>query len=83
MANPSNPDRPDIGQQSGKPSQGAGDYHLRCADVGYKDCPWEASGSTQDDVLRKAEQHGRQEHNLTNIDDDTRNRVRSQIHRAA
>jgi predicted small metal-binding protein len=33
--------------------------------------------------LRNAEQHGRDQHNLTSIDEDTRNKVRSKITRAA
>jgi len=67
--------KPPTGQQ--------GDYHFRCADVGFNECKWETRGNSPDEVLRNAEQHGRQQHNLTNIDDETRNRVRSQIHKAA
>jgi predicted small metal-binding protein len=67
--------RPPTGEQ--------GDYHFRCADVGFSECKWETRGNSPDEVLRNAEQHGRQQHNLTNIDDETRNRVRSQIHKAA
>jgi predicted small metal-binding protein len=33
--------------------------------------------------LRNVEQHGRQQHHLANIDEDTRNKVRSKIHQAA
>ena len=66
-----------------KNTSAEGDYHFRCADVGFNECKWETRGNSPDEVLRNAEQHGRQQHNLTNIDDDIRNRVRSQIHKAA
>lgn len=75
MATTNNPDRSSTSQQ--------GDYHFRCADAGFNECKWETRGNSPDEVLRNAEQHGRQQHNLTNIDDETRNRVRSQIHKAA
>ena len=88
----SNPETGNLSQSSGqnvnaetrKPSTGErGNYHFRCSDVGYKECPWETSGSSPDEVLRNAEQHGRQQHNLTSIDEETRNKVRSNIHKAA
>jgi len=58
-------------------------YSFRCADAGFTACPWEAKGSSPDEVLQKAEQHGREQHNLTSIDDATRDKVRSKIHHAA
>ncbi len=69
--------------QSSQASTGRGDYHFRCADVGFQGCNWETSGSSPEEVLRNAEQHGREQHNLTSIDEDTRNKVRSKITRAA
>ena len=98
MATTNKPDRSSTGQNTGssnpqnttsatgerKPPMGQqGDYHFRCSDVGFNECKWETRGNSPDEVLRNAEQHGRQQHNLTNIDDDTRNRVRSHIHKAA
>ena len=68
------------GTQSGT---GKGDYQFRCSDVGFTGCNWETRGSSPEEVLRNAEQHGREQHNLSNIDEDTRNRVRSKITRAA
>jgi predicted small metal-binding protein len=87
----SNPQTGNLNQSSGQdatrkgPSStgGSESYHLRCADVGYKECPWETRGSSPDEVLRNAEQHGRQQHNMTNIDEETRNKVRSHIRKAA
>src|SRR5947209_7948413 len=67
--------RPPTGEQ--------GDYKFRCADAGFNECKWETRGNSPDEVLRNAEQHGRQQHNLANIDDETRNRVRNHIHKAA
>ena len=50
--------------------------HLSCADAGFTGCSWEAKGSSPDDVLRQAEQHGREQHNMTSINDETRDKVR-------
>jgi predicted small metal-binding protein len=58
-------------------------YSFRCADAGFTGCSWEAKGSNPDDVLRQAEQHGREQHNMTSIDEDMRNKVRSKIRQAA
>jgi len=64
-------------------SSGSQKYSLRCADVGFNDCSWQTTGSSQEEVLRKAEQHGREQHHLSNIDENTRDKVRSQIRQAA
>ena len=74
MATITKPDRPNKDNET---------YSFRCADAGFTACPWEAKGSTPEEVLQKAEQHGREQHNLTSIDDQTRDRVRSKIHHAA
>lgn len=70
-------------QSSQSGSGGSGDYRFRCADVGFQGCNWETRGSSPEEVLRNAEQHGREQHNLTSIDEETRNKVRSKITRAA
>ncbi|HEV7519998.1 MAG TPA: DUF1059 domain-containing protein [Candidatus Angelobacter sp.] len=64
-------------------NQGNENYSFRCADAGFTGCSWEAKGSSPDDVLQKAEQHGREQHNLTSINDQTRDMVRSKIRQAA
>jgi predicted small metal-binding protein len=69
--------------QSTQSGAGRGEYQFRCADVGFTGCNWETRGSSPEEVLRNAEQHGREQHQLTNIDEDTRNKVRSKITRAA
>jgi predicted small metal-binding protein len=85
MANPNKPDQPKGVQSTGNQPQSGGheSYSFRCADAGYKECLWETKGSTPDEVLQKAEQHGREQHRITNMDDETRNKVRSKIQRAA
>ena len=50
--------------------------NFRCSDVGPKSCNWQASGKSEDEILRKAEQHGREAHNLT-MDDNIRSKVRN------
>jgi predicted small metal-binding protein len=56
--------------------------NFRCSDVGPKNCDWQVSGNSEEELMPKIEQHGRQDHGMT-IDDQTRNRVRSAIHRQA
>jgi len=76
MANPNKPEQPK-GVQS---SQGGGqNYRFRCADAGYTDCRWETRGSSREEVMRNAEQHGREKHHMTNMDENTRNKVMSNI----
>jgi len=56
--------------------------NFRCADVGPKNCDWQVSGDSEQEIMPKIEQHGREQHNLT-IDDATRNKVRNAIQRRA
>lgn len=79
MVNPNKPDQPKGVQSTGNRES----YSFRCADAGFNECNWETRGATPDEVLHKAEQHGREHHRLTNIDEETRNKVRSKIQRAA
>jgi predicted small metal-binding protein len=62
--------------------QGHGKMNFRCADVGPKTCDWQVSGNSEEEIMPKIEQHGREKHNLT-MDGETKNRVRSAIHRKA
>lgn len=71
------------GPQSTQTGIGQGNYRFRCADMGFTGCNWETRGSSAEEVLRNAEQHGREQHNLTSIDEDMRNKVRSKITQAA
>jgi predicted small metal-binding protein len=62
--------------------QGQGKMNFRCADVGPKTCDWQFSGNSEQEIMPKIEQHGREKHNLT-MDNETRNKVRSAIQRKA
>jgi predicted small metal-binding protein len=42
----------------------------------------QVSGNTEQEIMPKIEQHGREKHNMT-IDDQTRNKVRNAIHKQA
>ena len=55
---------------------------FRCADVGPKTCEWQVSGNSEAEIMPKIEQHGREKHNMK-IDEDTRQKVHSAIHRNA
>ncbi len=52
---------------------------FRCADVGHTSCNWSVVGHSEDEVMRKAEQHGREAHGMNNIDDNTRQKIRGAI----
>jgi predicted small metal-binding protein len=62
--------------------QGQGKMNFLCADVGPKSCDWQVSGNSEQEIMPKIEQHGREKHNLT-MDNETRNKVRSAIQRKA
>ena len=49
---------------------------------GAKNCDWQVSGNSEQEIMPKIEQHGREKHGLE-IDDYTRNRVRDAINRQA
>jgi len=51
---------------------------FRCSDLGHK-CNWEVSGQSEEELMPQIEQHGRQAHNLQQMDSDSRQRVRSAI----
>ena len=53
---------------------------FRCADVGPSNCNWSVVAQTDDEIVRKAEQHGREAHGMTDIDEQTRDRIRGAIH---
>lgn len=60
--------------QSGKDQK-----HFRCADLGHKECSWEVSGRSEEEIMPQIERHGRERHNVTNFDNESRNRVRNAI----
>jgi predicted small metal-binding protein len=58
-------------------------YSFRCADVGLAECQWQTNGSTPEEIMRNAEEHGRSDHNLTEINEDLRKRIKQNIKHAA
>jgi predicted small metal-binding protein len=65
-----------------QPSQSQGKVNFKCSDVGPKECNWQVTGNSEQEIMPKIEQHGREKHNMT-IDDQTRNKVRNAIHKQA
>ena len=63
-------------------TENKGKLKFRCADVGPKNCDWQVSGNSEEEIMPQIEQHGREKHNM-NIDDNTRRQVRGAIHRKA
>jgi predicted small metal-binding protein len=63
-------------------SDNHGKMNFRCADAGQKNCDWQVSGNSEDELMPKIEQHGREKHQL-NMDDETKKKVRGAIHRKA
>lgn len=69
-------------QSGGQHSEHNGKLNFRCSDVGPKDCDWQVSGQSENEIMPKIEQHGREKHNMK-IDDTTRQKVRGAIHQQA
>jgi predicted small metal-binding protein len=66
-----------------QPDQGAGaDYTFRCADMGYQ-CAFETHGGSEEEVMNQVEQHGREAHNMQQLSDQKRYKIRNNIRRAA
>lgn len=59
------------------------DVRFRCKDAGYTDCPWEARGHDEKDLMSQVEKHGREAHGIQNFDQQTRNKVKQAIRPAA
>jgi predicted small metal-binding protein len=59
--------------------EGGGNVIFRCADVADPSCRWEVSGRSEAEIMPQIERHGREQHNITNFDEGTRNRVRNAI----
>lgn len=54
---------------------------LKCRDAGY-DCDWETSSNDENEILRRAEEHARQRHGMTQMDQKTREKIQSSIREA-
>jgi predicted small metal-binding protein len=57
----------------------SGNKTFRCSDMGHKDCSWEVSGRSEDELMPQIESHGRERHGINNLDEDSRRRVRNNI----
>ena len=55
---------------------------LRCRDAGF-DCEGVVRGDDDQDVMSQATEHLREVHGITEVDEDTGQRLRSLIHEAA
>jgi predicted small metal-binding protein len=55
---------------------------LNCRDAGF-DCDAVVRADTDDEVMAQAATHAREVHGLELIDDETAQKIRSQIHDAA
>ena len=56
-----------------------GHKSFKCADMGHKDCSWEVSGRSEEELMPQIERHGRERHGINNLDEDSKRRVRSNI----
>lgn len=67
------------------PNQHTNDQSVRfrCKDVGFANCPWEARGHSEQDLMPQIEKHGREAHCIQNLDQQTRDRMRDAIRPAA
>ena len=54
---------------------------LNCSDVGF-DCPDTIRGETEEEVMAQAAAHARDAHGIEEIDDETAQAIRAQIHDA-
>jgi len=51
---------------------------LSCRDVGV-DCDFVACGKTEEEIFQKASEHGRSEHNMSEIPEELKAKARSVI----
>ncbi len=54
---------------------------LHCADAGFE-CDETMEAETDDEVMSKAAEHAREVHGMTEIDEETGQKLRSLIHEA-
>jgi predicted small metal-binding protein len=56
---------------------------FRCRDLQH-DCPWEISGDSEEEILPKIAEHGREQHNVPTLNEADERKIRSAIrHREA
>lgn len=55
---------------------------VACRDMGA-DCDFVVRGETEEEILRKATEHGRKEHGMTELTPEMKNKLRKAIHEEA
>ena len=60
-----------------------GNVKFRCKDVGFANCPFEATGRNEQELMPQIERHGKEAHGIDQIDQQTRNKVKDAIRPAA
>jgi predicted small metal-binding protein len=58
---------------------GASMREFHCKDVGMPDCSFVAKGKDDDEVMRKAAEHAKKDHNMQTVPPDLERRARSAI----
>jgi len=53
--------------------------NFKCQDTG-RECDWEASANTDDEIIQQAAEHGKQRHGIQQVDEKLREQIRSLIH---
>lgn len=56
---------------------------FHCKDVGMPDCSFVAKGKDDDEVMRKAAEHAKKDHNMQTVPPDLERRARSAIREAS
>jgi predicted small metal-binding protein len=59
-----------------------GRVRFTCSDVVAKNCDWQASGNSEEELMFLIKQHSREKHGLE-LDDETLNGVHHAIHKEA
>jgi predicted small metal-binding protein len=71
------------GKTPGSTGNNQGNVKFRCKDVGFDSCPFEATGNNEQDLMPQIERHGKEAHGINQIDQQTRDKVKNAIRRAA
>ncbi|HSE50489.1 MAG TPA: DUF1059 domain-containing protein [Terriglobales bacterium] len=66
-----------------EPNPQTGNLSFRCADAGYGDCNWQTTGRNEDEIRQRVAEHGREHHGLKEWTNETWDKVRGAIRRAA
>ena len=56
---------------------------FRCSDHLHKDCPWQVSGKSEEAILPRIEQHGRERHKLMFLDEEAKKSIHLAVYRDA